>query len=92
MEKVNTNEQTVFLTTEDNPWNPFENWDEWYNFDMMNGYDTCGKIARLTRYSPVLPENINTEEIHRVMQELINIGSVVGNYGNVSKYAYVYKK
>ena len=35
------------LTTEDNPFNPFTHYDEWYNWDISNGYNTCGLIARI---------------------------------------------
>lgn len=35
------------LTTIDNPFNPFTQFDEWYTFDMSKGYDCCGRVARL---------------------------------------------
>lgn len=38
---------TPLLTTEDNPYNPFTDWDSWYNFDIFKGYDTCGLLARV---------------------------------------------
>lgn len=37
------------LTTFDNPWDPFDNFDEWFLFDVGKGYNTCGKIARLSK-------------------------------------------
>ena len=33
------------LTTLDNPFNPFTEWDQWYFFDMSQGYNTCERIA-----------------------------------------------
>jgi hypothetical protein len=36
--------KSMWLTTVDNPYNPFLQWDDWYAFDMMKGYDTCGLI------------------------------------------------
>jgi len=36
------------LTTIDNPFNPFTDWINWLNYDMTHGYNTCGRIARLT--------------------------------------------
>ena len=36
------------LTTVDNPFDPFEQFDEWLVFDMQKGYNTCGLLARLT--------------------------------------------
>ena len=51
----------AMLTTMDNPWNPFDNWDEWYAFDEYQGYHTCGLLAR---YS------LNTTELSELDQEL----------------------
>jgi hypothetical protein len=35
------------LTTKDNPFDPFEDWESWYNYDTLKGYDTCGYLARV---------------------------------------------
>ena len=35
------------LTTFDNPFNPFENFDEWFAYDIQHGYNTCGKLMRI---------------------------------------------
>lgn len=37
----------TMLTTEDNPFNPFTQSDAWRAFDVRNGYNTEGLIARL---------------------------------------------
>lgn len=37
----------AMLTTVDNPYNPFTQFEEWYSFDMAKGYDSSGKVARL---------------------------------------------
>ena len=39
------------LTTIDNPYDPFTQWDDWYKFDMVKGYDTCGYLARLATHT-----------------------------------------
>lgn len=75
----------TYLTTKDNPWNPFTNWDEWYNFDMIMGYDTCGKIDRLAPVSEALPDSINVETLEEAYDKLISIGAI-GTNGNVSEY------
>ena len=46
----------IMLTTVDNPFNPFEEFDKWYNYDISKGYDTCGLVARLTQTSSEFPE------------------------------------
>ncbi|MBO7451324.1 MAG: hypothetical protein J6U54_13250 [Clostridiales bacterium] len=37
------------LTTIDNPWNPFTQWDEWYAYDTSMGYRTPERLARMMR-------------------------------------------
>lgn len=36
------------LTTFDNPFSPFTQFDEWYAYDTANGYDTLGLLGRMT--------------------------------------------
>lgn len=48
----------VMLTTVDNPFDPFENFEEWYKIDMLFGYNTCALVARIAPAPPdSLPEN-----------------------------------
>jgi hypothetical protein len=44
------------LTTVDNPWNPFSDYEEWYVWDRDRGYDTPGFLARIANVSLDLPE------------------------------------
>lgn len=37
----------VMLTTVDNPFNPFKDFDKWYAFDTRKGYNTLAYIDRL---------------------------------------------
>lgn len=45
----------VMLTTIDNPYNPFTNFDEWWAFDISHGYNTCAYLSRIV---DVFSENI----------------------------------
>lgn len=36
-----------FITTTDNPYDPFDEFDQWFHFDMIKGYNTPGLIARM---------------------------------------------
>ena len=37
----------VMLTTYNNPYDPFTDWDSWYRFDVNNGTDCCGYLSRM---------------------------------------------
>jgi len=51
----------VMLTTLDNPFDPFDNFDEWYKIDMQFGYNTCALLARIAPMpADSLPESYNT--------------------------------
>ena len=59
------------LTTFDNPFDPFEQFDSWYMFDMDKGYCSCSYIDRIARTSDQLTEEENDREIERAIDEII---------------------
>ena len=77
----------VWITTENNPFDPFTQWNHWLSFDTSKGYNTCGKIDKLC---PLNDENLTEYEsdqrIRLAIDDLIKIGVAVGNDGNISKY------
>lgn len=48
--------EEYMLTTLDNPFDPFTQWDEWYAWDNRAGYCTPGLLARIARSSDDLSE------------------------------------
>lgn len=44
------------LTTVDNPYDPFTQWDEWFLWDYQAGYHTPGLLARIAHTSSDLSE------------------------------------
>ena len=59
------------LTTIDNPYNPFEQFDAWFQFDMDKGYCSCAYLDRIARTSSQLSEEENDKEIERAIDEII---------------------
>ena len=63
--------QDYMLTTVDNPFDPFTQFDSWYQFDVEKGYNTCAYLARIAITSDELSEEDNAEAIDRAMNEII---------------------
>ena len=61
----------VMLTTKDNPFNPFTQFDQWYLFDIEKGYYSCGLLARIARTSEQFSDRENELEIERAIDEII---------------------
>lgn len=61
----------VRLTTFDNPFNPFTEFEFWFLFDIEKGYNSCSYLARIAKTSDQLSEQENDEEIERAIDEII---------------------
>lgn len=59
------------LSTIDNPFNPFEQFDSWFMFDVEKGYYTCSKLARIAQVSEDFTQKEINEEIERAIDEII---------------------
>lgn len=63
----------VMLSTVDNPYNPFTNWDEWYAFDEMkarqeNRASCCSYLARMM----VESDDISEKELEEINEMVID--------------------
>lgn len=59
------------LTTFDNPFNPFDQFEEWFLFDVEKGYNSCGKIARIANFSEDMSDKEYLEETERAIDVII---------------------
>lgn len=72
----------VMLTTEDNPYNPKTQFDDWYNFDIQKGYNTCSYLSRIARTSDDLGPELNDKAIEDAIDEIVEL-NLTGNYKKV---------
>ena len=61
------------LTTVDNPYDPFTQFDEWYAFDEQNGYCSCGLLARLVVDSDDLTDEQNERAIDEAVDDILDL-------------------
>lgn len=54
-----------FLTTTDNPYNPYSQFEDWYRFDIDKGYNSCGLLMRVAYTSDQLTDAENAYEIEQ---------------------------
>ena len=80
----------VRVTTTDNPFDPFTEWDEWYFYDLSKGYSTCERLDILSNTSSQLSDELNNEELEQAIDQLVEIGAV-GKDGTIVDYVKVYK-
>ena len=74
--------RNVYLTTEDNPYNPHTNFKEWYAYDTQHGYNTCAYLARMAKTSPSLSEELNEIEIEDSIDRIVKL-NLTGNYKKI---------
>lgn len=63
----------VYLTTNDNPYDPETEFALWYSFDKQNNYDSCEYLARIARTSDQLSDEENEAEIENAIDEIIRL-------------------
>ena len=64
-------ERACMLTTFDNPFDPFEQFNSWFLYDVEQGYNTCAYLGRIAKTSEQLSEEENDLEIERAIDEII---------------------
>lgn len=64
---------SIWLTTTDNPWNPFTNSDEWKEADEKLGYFTMSWVARITSTTPYMDEDEIQKRIDQSFLEIAEL-------------------
>ena len=64
----------VALTTIDNPYNPLDDFDGWYTWDMRHGYSSCCLLARFApNPSDVLPDAYNEQLKEQAIDRIVKL-------------------
>ena len=64
---------TFMLTTVDNPYSPYTQYDEWFAYDLQLGHYTCALLARMI---------VDSDELSQADQDLAYeeaVASIIGN-------------
>lgn len=72
------------LTTVDNPFDPFTQWDEWYAWDLHAGYHTPGLLDRVARTSDELSEADQFLAVQQAIDEIVR-ENVLGVHRKVQR-------
>ena len=59
------------LTTIDNPYDYFTQFNDWFSFDIEKGYNSCSRLARIARISDQMTDEETNLEIERAIDEII---------------------
>ena len=73
------------LTTFDNPFDPFEQFDSWFLFDIEKGYNSCAYLGRIAKTSDQMSDEENDREVERAIDEIVK-------YDFMNVYKKVFKK
>ena len=81
---ADTNVTEYMLTTVDNPFDPFTQFDEWLAYDIKMGYNTSAFLARIAKVSNELSLPDQDIAIQDAIDEIVN-ENVLGMWKKVAR-------
>ncbi len=72
------------LTTVDNPFDPFTQFNAWFAFDTSHGYHSAGLLARVARSSDDLSDADQHAAVQEAIDEIVSM-NVSGMHRKVSR-------
>lgn len=66
-------DRALAVTTVDNPYDPFTEFDDWYRLDMLYGYNTCGWLASLTTSHTEASEFDQKDSIEFAIDQMVEL-------------------
>ena len=61
----------VALTTIDNPFDPFKDFENWFLFDIEKGYNSCGLLGRESYITYQLSDEEEDAEVERAIDDIV---------------------
>lgn len=80
-------EDDTMLTTYDNPFNPFTDFETWWKFDHLLMHNTCELLAMYANPDPNVSDEINDQWAVEAMNTIVYLEPTI--YKIVSKKDYV---
>lgn len=65
--------RVVMITTVDNPYDPIDQFEEWWDWDEAQGYGTCSLMARLLQTTDLDSESQVDEEVERSIDRILEL-------------------
>ena len=59
------------LTTIDNPYNPFTQFELWFKYDMIHGYNTCGLLDQTANVNKISDDRLNEKDVNDAINYII---------------------
>lgn len=80
--------EACMLTTFDNPYDPFTQFKQWLDFDVVvKGYNSCAYLARIAKTSDELTDEENIQAVNSAIDEIIKL-----DFRNIYKKVYENKE
>lgn len=64
-------EQSYMLTTIDNPFDPFDDFNSWYMFDCEKHHFTSSRLMRIAHITPEMSQKEIDDELDRAMDLIV---------------------
>jgi hypothetical protein len=73
------------ITTIDNPFDPFTEFDKWFAYDESHGYGSCSYLAKIMKSSDAFSIEDQIKEKERAIDEIVAL-NINGMYKKVVRY------
>lgn len=77
-------ETVVTLTTIDNPFDPIDQFSEWYDFDMLHGYGTWEYVMRIAHPVDSMTPEEEAQEMESAIDRILEL-DFEGIYKKIKK-------